>query len=790
MPNQPSLVAIVATVLSVTAASNVHAERLANPAWRYTLAQPADGWQRPEFDDSRWKMAEGGFGTSGTPGSRVGTKWDSSDIWLRKSFVVNEVPDRPGVLMHHDEDVTVYINGRQVLALTGWTQKYEVTPLDAALRSVVKPGKNTMAVHCRQTSGGQFIDVHFVDADNPALLPKWKPFASQLITRWGANLTPKNAWTEYPRPQLVRDDWTNLNGHWDYAITPAEQKNPPTQWDGKILVPFCLESRLSGVQELLGEDEALWYRRSFSGKPQSPLQTILHFEAVDYRCTVFVNGKSIPVEGDNVEGDNVQGDNVQGDKDHFEKGVHSHVGGNTPFWLNVTAALREDGDNELIVRVEDDTEDWQLRGKQVRRPHGIMYTQVSGIWQTVWLERVPVRGIRGLKITTDADVGSIEIATNSFYRDTSEPIEVVVKDGGREVARAKGQGNEFRFVIEGAKRWSPDSPHLYDIEVTQFDERGEPTDHVTSYAGIRTVGKARDKQGHWRFTLNGKPLFHWGPLDQGWWPDGLLTPPSDEAMMLDIEWLKSAGFNMIRKHIKVEPRRYYYHCDRLGMMVWQDQVSGGQSPKWTRLASGPQDAQWPEEHHKQFMIEFERMVDTLENHPAIVAWVPFNEAWGQHRTLEVGKWIDDRDPTRLVNIASGGNLWPVGDIADEHSYPNPNFPLQSDRFDDFIKVVGEFGGHGYPVEGHLWDAERENWGYGGLPKTKAEYRDRYVKSLEILDDLRRQGVAAGVYTQTTDVEGEINGLMTYDRKVFKMPAQELRDLHRRLFLDDRRDADK
>jgi beta-galactosidase len=240
---------------------------------------------------------------------------------------------------------------------------------------------------------------------------------------------------------------------------------------------------------------------------------------------------------------------------------------------------------------------------------------------------------------------------------------------------------------------------------------------------------------------------------------------------------------MIRKHIKVEPRRYYYHCDRMGMMVWQDQVSGGTRPPWTRLNPDPVDAKWPNKLHEQFMLEFERMIDALANHPSIVVWTPFNEAWGQHRTVEVGNWTVKRDPTRLVNIASGGNFWPVGDIVDEHRYPDPNFPFDEKRYSDFIKVVGEFGGHGYPVQGHLWDANRRNWGYGGLPENESEYKQRYVASIEVLNDLRKQGIAAGVYTQTTDVEGEINGLMTYDRKAIKIPAAELSKLHQVLFQD-------
>ena len=306
-------------------------------------------------------------------------------------------------------------------------------------------------------------------------------------------------------------------------------------------------------------------------------------------------------------------------------------------------------------------------------------------------------------------------------------------------------------------------------------------DTVQSYAGIRTVGKTKDADGHWRFTLNGKQIFHFGPLDQGWWPDGLLTPPSDEAMLYDIEYLRDAGFNMIRKHIKVEPRRYYYHCDRMGMMVWQDQVSGRPNPPWTRMQPNPRDADWKPADHQQYMNEFEEMVDDLEFHPSIVVWVPFNEAWGQHQTIEVGKWIINRDPTRLVNIASGGNFWPVGDVADHHQYPHPDFPFDVQDWSDYIKVVGEFGGHGLPVKGHLYDENRDNWGYGGLPANANEYLGRYQESIRRLVDLKQRGIAAGVYTQTTDVEIEINGLMTYDRRVIKIPAETLNKLHQSLY---------
>ena len=721
--------------------------------WRYTVRRPGEGWQQPDFDDSGWKEGSGGFGTWDTPGARVGTTWATRGIWLRKSFTLDAVPQKPALLIHHDEDAEVYINGMQVATFKRWTTEYIIVGIEPKHRAALKVGLNHMAVHCRQTSGGQFIDVHVVDAENVPTLPapqrSTKPFESELITEWGSKVTAENAWTEYPRPQLARKQWTNLNGHWDYAISPVDQQKRPEQWDGQILVPYCLESKLGGVQRLLDASEALWYRRTFTASPADGKRLLLNFEAVDYRCEVRVNGKT----------------------------VGRHQGGNTPFSIDVTNAVQT-GENELIVRVEDETEGWQLRGKQVLNARGIWYTQVSGIWQTVWLEEVPDNYIVDIKISQGPKPGVLNVhpvinGTGKVFMKFSE---------GDQTVYNLSTNQPTTIEIMNPKLWSPSSPFLYDIDATLF-VAGEEVDQVRSYVGIRNVGKVKDADGHWRFTLNGEPIFHWGPLDQGWWPDGLLTPPSDEAMLFDIEYLKAAGFNMIRKHIKVEPRRYYYHCDRLGMMVWQDQVSAGHNPPWTRLQPNPKDADWPNEHHDQFMLELERMVDNLENHPSIVVWVPFNEAWGQHRTMEVGKWMVERDPSRSVNVASGGNFWPVGDVVDHHSYPHPDFPFDEQRYKDFIKVMGEFGGHGYPVPGHLWDADRRNWGYGGLPETKEEYRDRYLASLNLLNELRKKGIAGGVYTQTTDVEGEINGLMTYDRKVIKIPSSELAKLHARLFAE-------
>lgn len=656
------------------------------------------------------------------------------------------------MLIHHDDEAEVFVNGILVAEFTGWINNYETFPIVGKDREALKAGENVIAVHCHQNAGGQYIDAHLVDIDDPAPMPARTPFKSDLITQWGSDVTPENAWTQYPRPQMVRDDWTNLNGTWNYGITPTTQVDPPANWDGEILVPFCLESRLGGVQRMLDASEALWYQRQFAASAVSGQRTKLNFEAVDYRCEVFVNGTS----------------------------VGKHQGGNTPFSFDITNALRGDTQS-LVVRVEDETEAAQLRGKQVISPGGIMYTQVSGIWQTVWLEQVANAHLNDLTIATDAETGTISVVATPEGNVSDLRLQVTVKDDGVQVAQTISDTNDATLTVSQPKLWSPDSPHLYSLDVALLAADGSVVDQVQSYAGIRTVGKTRDANGDLRMTLNGEIVFHWGPLDQGWWPDGLLTPPSDEGMLFDIEWLKSAGFNMIRKHIKVEPRRYYYHCDRIGMLVWQDQVSGGQGAPWTFLEPNPTDAKWTDADHDQFMIELERMIDTLENHPSIVVWVPFNEAWGQHRTVETGKWTVARDPSRLINIASGGNFWPVGDIADQHAYPNPAFPISDSRFDDFIQVVGEFGGHGYPVQGHLWDADRENWGYGGLPTSMTEYRERYQTSLNILNELRKQGIAGAVYTQTTDVEGEINGLMTYDRKVEKISPKELQAMHQVLF---------
>ncbi|VGO13455.1 Beta-galactosidase [Pontiella desulfatans] len=584
----------------------------------------------------------------------------------------------------------------------------------------------------------------------------WKPAENTMLTPWGEKLDPDHVWQEYPRPQMERVNWKNLNGFWNYAVVEKDASQPAA-WDGDILVPFALEAPLSGVGRKLQASEALWYKRLFTHNVSKNSRLLLHFEAVDYKTEAWVNGEK----------------------------VGEHIGGSLPFSFDISDAVTS-GNNTLIVKVLDATDQlgtYQLRGKQVQKNRSIWYTPVSGIWQTVWLETVPQRYIQSLKIDTKIS-GNISIKPTISGKGT---IKTTAYLDGKEVITGTETLN-----IKSPQLWSPGSPTLYDLKVELVDDTGKTLDVVTSYFGIREVGKQKDANGNWRLTLNGKEIFHLGPLDQGWWPDGLLTPPSEEAMLFDMKYLQEAGFNMIRKHIKVEPRRYYYHCDKMGMLVWQDQISGGAQgggknnkaewPKWKRLTQPNSpikklDQEWPDWAHEQWMAELKGMIDQLYNHPSIVVWVPFNERWGQHRTMEVGEWIEAYDPTRTINIASGGNFFPVGDIADHHEYPHPIFPMDNPEFDDYIKVVGEFGGHGWPVEGHLWNIQTRNWGYGGLPKTIDEYKERYAKSIRMLGKLKEQGVGAGVYTQTTDVEGEINGLITYDRKVIKIPATGLKAIH-------------
>ena len=578
---------------------------------------------------------------------------------------------------------------------------------------------------------------------------QWQPAGEKIKTRWSSQIDVNNVLPEYPRPLMERSEWMNLNGLWNYAILPVG-KPAPSAFDGKILVPFAVESSLSGVQKNVGKANELWYEREFTIPSKwKNNRVLLHFGAVDWKTDVWVNDVK----------------------------VGRHTGGYTPFSFEITTALKN-GSNKLIVKVWDPTNDgYQPRGKQVNKPEGIWYTPVTGIWQTVWLEPVPDKFITQVKTTPNIDINilNIEVATNDFS--ASDRIEVKVMDGSKVVATAQSINHLPVEIVmpDQVKLWSPDSPFLYDLEISLWSGTKQ-IDKVKSYAAMRKYSIKRDENGIVRLQLNNKNLFQFGPLDQGWWPDGLYTAPTDEALKFDIQKTKDFGFNMIRKHVKVEPARWYTYCDRLGMIVWQDMPSGDGGPQWQphQYFSGLEWLRSPESE-ANFRKEWKEIIDFLYSNPCIGVWVPFNEAWGQFKTKEIVEWTKEYDPSRLVNPASGGNHYPVGDMLDLHNYPNPALYLYDAQR---ATVLGEYGGIGWAVKGHLWEPDR-NWGYVQFNSAK-EVTDEYVKYAEQLMNLILHGFSAAVYTQTTDVEVEVNGLMTYDREIIKMDESRVKQINQKI----------
>ena len=575
---------------------------------------------------------------------------------------------------------------------------------------------------------------------------QWQPVGDKIMTDWAAKIDPTNVLPEYPRPQMERAQWQNLNGLWDYAVT-AKEGIKPSQYDGKILVPFAIESALSGVGRSFTENDALWYSREFSvPKEWKGKRILLNFGAVDWKTEVYVDGKL----------------------------AGEHVGGYDPFSFDITDLLTKGKRHNLTVKVLDQTDKWyQPCGKQIMDPHGIWYTPVSGIWQTVWIE--PVAETYIASFTTYPDVAGAKLGVDVKVENMQpgDVCRVQMYDG--EVLAAEGHGYKDALWVTSPKLWSPDSPFLYDVKV-QILRKGQIVDEVKSYAAMREVTVARNADGHKRMLLNGEPLFQYGPLDQGWWPDGLYTAPTDEALAFDIVKTKEFGYNMIRKHVKVEPARWYYHCDRLGMLVWQDMPSPKHGDnKWANheYEKGT-DSQITPEGKANFYNEWAEIIKDFKNFPCIVVWVPFNESWGQFDTDDVVKFTREQDPSRLINYASGGNFYRCsGDILDLHNYPDPEMYLYDPAY---INVLGEYGGIGLPLEGHLWQTDR-NWGYVQY-KNGDDVLDAYARYAEELIDLIRKGFAAAVYTQTTDVEGEVNGLMTYDRKVVKVDPERLSKINR------------
>ena len=571
----------------------------------------------------------------------------------------------------------------------------------------------------------------------------------KMPTRWSNDIDQDNPLDDYPRPTMERKEWQSLNGRWYFALTKKDD-GIPSEFKKIIIVPFPVESALSGINQSITPEDKIWYKRTFfipedwSGKLVQ-----LHFGASDWETTIYINGKEIG----------------------------KHRGGYDPFTFDISPYLDERGVQEIIISVWDPTDSYhQPRGKQKLNPQGIWYTPVSGLWQSVWIEPVNFTFVERLKITPDIDNSSIlinAIVTNPMPGDSL--LATISLKGKPLESMSFASDQTLQIPIPNQILWTPDVPNLYDINLAVI-RKGTTIDFVTSYFGMRKISVAADNKGIKRLFLNDKPLFQFGLLDQGWWPNGLYTATSDEALQYDIAMTKALGYNVIRKHVKVEPERWYTHCDKLGILVWQDMPNSDQSAPW----NGPSGIDGEEIERTfiseaQYKIEYEAMVDNLYNHPCIVTWIPFNEGWGQFKTEEIYNWADALDTTRLIGGPSGGNYFPVGDTRDFHKYPGPDMPPADTTR---ALVLGEFGGLGYPVDGHLWQKDK-NWGYVNI-KNQKDLVASYLGLIENLKPLIVKGLAAAIYTQTTDVEGEINGVMTYDRKVVKLNDKKVLKAHQEL----------
>lgn len=578
------------------------------------------------------------------------------------------------------------------------------------------------------------------------LSAQWKPAGEKIKTQWANKIDPNHVLPEYPRPIMERKEWKNLNGLWNYAIQEIG-KPAPAKYDGQILVPFAVESSLSGVMKEVGAKNELWYNTAFSLESNWKDQHIvLHFGAVDWKTEVWLNGVKIG----------------------------SHTGGYTPFSFDITPFINGKT-QQLTVKVWDPSNDGpQPRGKQVKNPEGIWYTPVTGIWQTVWIEPVSKKNITTIKTTPNIDQNMITMKPEVSGASYGDVIEVTIYDGSKAIAAGKTSvGENLELILNNPKLWSPESPFLYKTNV-KLISNGKVVDQVKSYFAMRKIASKRDANGILRMQLNNNDYFQYGPLDQGWWPDGLYTAPTDEALQYDIAKTKELGFNMIRKHVKVESDRWYTHCDEMGILVWQDMPSGDEQPFWQnkKYFEGT-ELQRTSKSEEIYKKEWKEIMDHLYSYPSIVVWVPFNEAWGQFKTIEITEWTKNHDPSRLVNSSSGGNHFQTGDILDLHNYPGPELYLYDARR---VTVLGEYGGIGLPLEGHLWRAN-DNWGYIKF-KNAAEVTKEYIKYANELKKLIKSGFSAAVYTQTTDVEGEVNGFMTYDRKVDKMDFDKVRSINK------------
>ncbi len=580
----------------------------------------------------------------------------------------------------------------------------------------------------------------------------WRVVEGEILSKWSKKVDPKNPLPDYPRPQFQRNEWLNLNGLWDYTIT-SKKILKVSKYEGKILVPFAIESALSGVKKKLKPTQKLWYRRFFDfPETWSGRDILLHFGAVDWKTEVWLNGQYLG----------------------------AHTGGYTQFSFEISKYLNDER-NELVVSVWDPTSRGnQERGKQTLHPFLAFYTAVSGIWQTVWIEPVSRTRITNCIITPNIGKKEATIQVSGVNILPNDQIHVQVKEKRKTISSGSFKVTDIiRIKIPSPKLWSVESPFLYDVSI--YVQRGKTRfDPIDTYFGMRKISLKKDRKKIVRLALNNKILFQYGTLDQGYWPDGLYTAPTDEALKYDIKITKELGFNMIRKHVKIEPSRWYYHCDKLGILVWQDMPNGGSilAGSAGMLFGGKYHfkfGRYKKENRTNFYEELKSMISTLYNHPSIITWVPFNEAWGQFETEKVTEFIGKLDSTRLVNSVSGWVDKKVGHMRDIHRYPGPAMPeLEAER----AAVLGEFGGLGHIVDDHVWSSKLF-WAYKKF-KTIEELSERYSELISELKDLKYQGLTSAIYTQITDVESEINGLLTYDRDIIKIDSVFLKKLHRSL----------
>ena len=603
---------------------------------------------------------------------------------------------------------------------------------------------------------------------------KWEPVKGNMMSKWTDDVDPTCPLPEYPRPQMVRNDWVNLNGLWEYAVVPKE-KEWVSKFHNQILVPFAIESSLSGVGRLVQPEEHLWYKRTINlPEGWDKKRTILHFGAVDWKTHVYVNGKE----------------------------VGKHVGGYMPFSFDITDYL-VDGENELVVKVWDPTDKgWQNRGKQVLKAHSIFYTPTTGIWQTVWMESVSKTYIKDFKLTPDIDTSELKAKVNIEGSDAvSLKLTALDKEGKVVATKTATKGEldkELVLEIKDPTLWSPENPYLYDLKM-ELTQGSKVVDNVESYFGMRKFHIMRDDRGRNRLALNNKITFQSGPLDQGYWPDGVMTAPTDEALKFDVQAAKDLGFNMIRKAIKVEPARWYHHCDKLGMIVWQDMISGSRNFdkhfiadvalsfffKHVRMRDDTSDTVYKitrrcKESRDQFQDELGEMLHMLYNCPSIGLWVPFNEGWGQFDSNRIGRWMREIDSTRPIDNASGFWDQGEGDIQSIHTY---NQKLKTPKMKhDRVFTVSEYGGYGLEIKDRVWKNDIGVFRIYKMYKTPEEFEKAYVDlHRNELMPLKEEGLSGAVYTQITDVEKELNGFYTYDREVLKINAKTVYDINQELY---------